>query len=290
MGYLSYSVEDRTDRSISRSYHSVTADTILNFGQTALKKAHAEMLPINAKGKREARDSENHPNTVPVQIYLDVTGSMREIPAMFIRDGLPKLVSGLIESGVKDVAVMIACIGDHECDDYPLQIGQFESGDKELDMWLERMYVEGGGGGNDGESYLLAWYNAASFVTTDAWEKRQQKGFIFTIGDEPTLLNIPGRAVQELYGKNAEQVKPLYLAKELHEEASKYNHIFHIHVQHCDNRRTNMKDFVEQRLITVSSHTEIPDIICKAINSVNDGVSSGIEDIKPIEESVKITL
>lgn len=293
MGYGSYSVVDRADRSFTLGYHTVTGDSIVNFGQTALRKAHPEMLPVNANGKREARDSESHPNTVPVQIYLDVTGSMREVPAMFIRDGLPKIVSTLIESSVKDVAVMIACIGDHECDHFPLQIGQFESGDKELDMWLERMYVEGGGGGNGGESYLLAWFNALNFVTTDAWEKRKQKGFVFTIGDEPTLYDLPGRSVGEIYGKNIEQANSLYTAKELYKEVCKYNHVFHIHVNHAGNRVTNMGQYVEQHLINVNSHTEIPDVICKSINSALD--HSHVEKSKVVEEKeekeeVKITL
>ena len=86
---------------------------------------------------------------------------------------------------------MFGAIGDHECDSCPLQVGQFESGDVELDMWLTRTFLEKGGGGNNGESYGLAWFMANNFIRTDAKDKRQQKGFVLTIGDEPVLHNYP---------------------------------------------------------------------------------------------------
>lgn len=49
------------------------------------------------------------------------------------------------------------------------------------------MYVERGGGGNNGEmSTALVWY-VAHHVVTDAWEKRGKKGYLFLVGDECAL-------------------------------------------------------------------------------------------------------
>lgn len=287
MGYSSYSFDNRELRSASKGYNNITVNNLKDFGQNIERKAHEKMLPFNLNGKIKCMDSEQHPNTLPIQIYLDVTGSMRSIPVMFIKDGLPKMISGLIQKGIKDPSILFACIGDHEYDKFPLQLGQFESGDEELDMWLERSFVEGGGGGNKGESYLLSWFNAANFIFTDLWEKRKQKGFIFTIGDEPTLLNISGNAIKEIYKNNIDEVKSSYSAKELYKEASKYNNIYHIHVKHNKDRITNIGDIIGQNLLTVTSHEEIPELI---YNTINSNFSTNEENMELSNDKIKITL
>ena len=197
MGGSSYSHSSRNLRSHSEGYYTKSANEI--FTQNTKRVIHEQMNP---KGVtiRESRDSENHPNSIPIIIALDFTGSMGHIPHELIKDGLPTIMSGIIEHGIPDPQVLFLGIGDHECDRAPLQVSQFESGDAELDMWLTRSYIEGGGGGNGGESYGLAHYFAANHTVTDHWEKRGQKGFLFTIGDEPNLRNYPSRALNEITG------------------------------------------------------------------------------------------
>lgn len=228
MGYGSYSVDTRVFRAKASGYYDRPVNEI--FTQNKIRQIHAEMDPARIS-IREARDSQEHPNTVPVQLYLDVTGSMGRIPHEMIKDGLPTLVGTLIQNGVKDVALMFGAIGDHECDQAPLQIGQFESGDAELDLWLERTWIEGNGGGNAGESYLLAWYFAGNHVVTDAFEKRNQKGFVFTVGDEPCLKNLPMSAVKEIMRNNAVG-QANFTREELLEKAQSMNHVYHIHISH----------------------------------------------------------
>lgn len=59
---------------------------------------------------------------------------------------------------------------------------------------LEKLWLEKGGGGNCCESYTLPWYFAALHTAIDWFEKRGQKGYLFTVGDElPTYL--PGTAI-----------------------------------------------------------------------------------------------
>lgn len=194
------------------------------FTQNKLREIHAEMNP---KGVtiREARDSEAHPNSVPIIISLDLTGSMGHIPHDLVKDGLPKIMSGIIQNGIPDPQVLFLGIGDHECDRAPLQISQFESGDEELDMWLTRTWIEGRGGGNGGESYGLAHYFAANHTVTDSFEKRGKKGFLFTIGDEPSLRVYPSRAMDEIMGNGDIAT---FTDREILEKAQEKWQVFHI--------------------------------------------------------------
>ena len=164
------------------------------------KTVNSSMNPNNVS-IRESRDSKEHPNSVAIILALDVTGSMGSIPYFLVKEGLPNFMDNIIKSGIKDPQVLFLGIGDHECDTFPLQVGQFESSDELLDKWLTDLYLEGGGGGNDGESYLLAWYFAAYHTSIDCFEKRKQKGFLFTIGDEPILKRIPKAKLKDIMGE-----------------------------------------------------------------------------------------
>jgi len=261
MGCSTYSGVDRLHRAKTVGYATKSINEI--FTQQRERKAHKDMLPTGV-AFREARDSELHPNSTPVQLWLDVTGSMGIIPQMLIKDGLPKIISTLIQRGVPDVALMFGAIGDHECDNYPLQVAQFESGDAELDMWLTRTYLEGGGGGNQGESYALAWYYAANHIETDAWDKRKQKGFVFTIGDEPCLKTYPKSALAALMGDALNMEKQSYKAEELCKAACERNHVFHIHIDRR-NGKEGWEDLLGQHLLVVKSHEEIPALIAETI-------------------------
>ena len=85
---------------------------------------------------------------------------MGHVPHALVQDGLPHIMETILKKGVEDPQVLFLAIGDHTCDEAPLQVGQFESSDELLDRWLTDVYLEGHGGGNDGESYMLAWYFA----------------------------------------------------------------------------------------------------------------------------------
>ena len=100
---------------------------------------------------REARDSEEHPNSFPIIIGLDVTGSMGYIPKELIKNGFPEMMKKIMDEGVEHAQVCFMGIGDEECDSAPIQMGQFETSDELCEKWLKAIYLEGGGGGNDGE-------------------------------------------------------------------------------------------------------------------------------------------
>lgn len=260
MGSSSYDISARTMRATNLCYATASVDTI--FTQQKERKIHPEMDPKTIK-VRESHNSEAHPNVLPVILALDETGSMGHIPHDLIKDGLPKLMGGLIQKGA-DVSLLFLGIGDHECDDAPLQVGQFESGDAELDLWLTRTYLEGGGGGNSGESYLLAWHFAINFVSTDAWEKRKQKPFLFTVGDEPNLKTLPAMALSEIYGKSFESTTATALLAAAQEKFR----VYHLHVTHSSGARCSLqswKDALGENCIEVPDYRDIPKIITKIV-------------------------
>jgi len=257
MGSTRYDMDARYDRARKEGYASKSASEI--FTQNAKRMAHESMNP-NGISFRESRDSAVHPNSVPIILGLDVTGSMGHIPHELIKEGLPKLMGGIIQGGVPDPALLFLGIGDHECDGYPLQVGQFESGDEELDMWLTRTYIESGGGGNAGESYLLAWYFAAFHTRTDAFEKRNQKGLLFTVGDEPCLKTLPASAIREIMGTG----QHTFTHTELLKEAQKKYEVFHISVLHSDQAvraDQGWKDLLGQNCLSIEDYREVPNVI-----------------------------
>jgi hypothetical protein len=224
MGHTHYSVDDRLKRASAAGFSSRSRDDI--FSQQKERRMHESMDPRKAH-LRESRDSVAHPNAIPVIISLDVTGSMGEIPHRLVIDGLPKLMGTIIQHGFPDPQVLFLAVGDHECDRFPLQVGQFESGDAELDLWLTRTYLEGNGGGNGGESYHLAYAFAGLRTAHDAWDKRQQKGLLFTIGDEPCLENLPPAALREIMMEESSQN---YTHYDLLRLAQQKYEVFHLHV------------------------------------------------------------
>lgn len=178
---------------------------------------------------RESRDSDEHPESVAIIVALDVTGSMGMVPEDIVKNTLPDLMGTLIDGGIADPQVLFLGIGDHVYDNAPLQVGQFESSAELLDRWLTKVYLEGGGGGNRGESYHLAWLFAARHTAIDCLEKRGRKGYLFTMGDEPCLPNIPADIIKRL--TPAQQASTISAADILKEAQEKYR-VFHLHIEH----------------------------------------------------------
>lgn len=147
-----------------------------------MRKA-ADVLNVYGVKLRESRDSDEHPESTPIVTLFDVTGSMKRVPEI-LQKQLGELF-GILERGdyVKDPQIMVGAIGDDVYDSVPIQVGQFES-DNRVDEQLRQIFLEGGGGGDKREGYALAAHFINTRVKTDAWEKRQKKGYVFIIGDE----------------------------------------------------------------------------------------------------------
>ncbi len=218
---------------------------------------------------RECCDSQEHPNTIPVILALDVTGSMG-YAAVEVAKNLNVIMTNLYDK-VKDVEFMVMGIGDFECDRVPVQISQFESDIRIADQ-LERIYFEFGGGGNNYESYTAAWYMAARHTSLDCW-KRGKKGILITMGDEPLnpYLPLDGRRVtfEEVTG---DKLQAAVETKELFKEVTGLYDVYHLNVIHSkyhDRRiRPSFMKYLDQDhyrdtdLNTISN--EITDIVTHA--------------------------
>lgn len=145
---------------------------------------------------RECCDSDEHPNTIPVILALDVTGSMGSA-ASAVATQLGDIMADIF-SDVKDVEFMTMAIGDLSYDDAPIQASQFES-DIRIAEQLEKVYFEGGGGGNSFESYTAAWYFGLNNTKLDCWN-RGKKGIIITMGDEPMNPYLPADRLSKVLG------------------------------------------------------------------------------------------
>jgi hypothetical protein len=164
----------------------------------AQRTVHDNMNPWGVR-VRESRDSEAHPESRAVGVVFDVTGSMRGVPRI-LQQHLPQLMGLLLRKGYLDhPQILIGAIGDATCDDAPLQVGQFESG-IEIEDDLGRLFLEGGGGCNLGESYELALYFLARHTSLDCFEKRGKRGYLFVIGDEPPYRYVKKREVTQYIG------------------------------------------------------------------------------------------
>ncbi|MDE6593460.1 MAG: hypothetical protein K2K57_10425 [Oscillospiraceae bacterium] len=182
---------------------SVNASGVVsgNYSAQEMFKSRSLDPALNVYRKiRECRDSEEHPETVPVILALDVTGSMGGA-AVEVAKKLNIVMTTLYDS-TKDVEFLIMGIGDLAYDRAPIQASQFES-DIRIAEQLDKIFFEAGGGGNAYESYTAAWYFALNYTSLDC-HSRGKKGLIITMGDEPLNPYLPKDPLNKALGGGAE--------------------------------------------------------------------------------------
>src|SRR5450631_2785666 len=137
------------------------------------RQVPADLDPAKFRGRRESRDSVANPASNAILIGADVTGSMGLIAETLVRQGIGTAFEEILARAADPNAGMIADphllvmgLGDVACDRGPIQVTQFEADIRTAEQ-LERIWLEGGGGGNNHESYDLAWYFAAMRTTIE---------------------------------------------------------------------------------------------------------------------------
>lgn len=234
---------------------------------------------------RECRDSEEHPNTIPVILGLDVTGSMGSACAAVARQ-LDKIITKLY-ADVKDVEFMVMGIGDFAYDRAPLQVSQFESDVRICDQ-LGKIWFERGGGGNAFESYTAAWYFALNHTQLDCW-KRGKKGIIITMGDEPLNPYLPGREFKGVFGYDGQNVD----TTDLYEQVTEKYDVYHIIItdpescgwRYLDRDKMTWGMLLDGQHLFAKQSTELPEVIHDIVTAHVDG-SDGVSTVTYTEEGI----
>ena len=221
-----------THSTVSRGFASM--DEFKTASTQDLYKSRGLSDVLNPYGvTRECSDSEEHPNTIPVILALDVTGSMGDA-ASAIAKQLNDIMTEVYKT-VKDVEFLIMGIGDLSYDSSPIQASQFES-DIRIAEQTEKIYFEGGGGGNSFESYTSAWFFGVNNTKLDCW-KRNKKGIIITLGDEPMNPYLPYNRLNAVMGSS---VQADVETKDLYNEVTKKYDVYHVAI---DDNRTCFKRY-----------------------------------------------
>lgn len=123
MGSGSYSFAAYSCLSNDRGYTTKSADAVFKnrslSAKSDIRTSNVDARTYNTQikpemvdtGVRESRDSNEHPETTPIIIALDVTGSMRRTPHEMIKDNFPKLMDALMQLGVKDPQLLFMAVG-----------------------------------------------------------------------------------------------------------------------------------------------------------------------------------
>ncbi|MCQ2080876.1 MAG: hypothetical protein MJZ11_04405 [Lachnospiraceae bacterium] len=217
MGYGSYTASDWSKLKSSRNLSSTQTVQEVFKSSNCNPKMNPKFI-----GTRECFDSSDHPNTTPIVVALDVTGSMGYLAVEVATKALNELITKLYSTGaVEDPALMCAAYGDY-MDTAPLQVTQFESDIRIAEQLLD-IYFENKGSGQVALPCL--WEFLAKHTNIDAVNKRKEKGFLFSIGDQATIrsTSIP-QTITRVIGDSLPSATRDSLLKEVQEKF----HVFHI--------------------------------------------------------------
>ncbi len=252
---------------------------------------HADLNPHGVM--RESRDSKDNPNSTPIIVALDVTGSMGMLADVIAREGLGVLFRELFETRpVSDPHVMFMGVGDANYDRAPLQVSQFEADNRIVEQ-LTKMWLEHGGGGNNFESYNLPWYFAAHHTVHDSFEKRAKRGYLFTVGDEEAPADLTTGQINAILGDTLQADAS---AVTMRDEARRTYDLFHImiaegnYARHAEAAvRDSWYKMLGQRAIWLPDHKKLAETIAAAIE-VAEGVETATVGARlggVVEEAVK---
>jgi hypothetical protein len=239
------------------------------FTSTGMK---AEFNPVFIQF-RESRDSADNPKARPIILGCDVTGSMGMVADTLVRGGINDLATDIqAEKDIGDPHVMVMAIGDAYSDKAPLQVTQFEADIRIADQ-TSQLWIEKGGGINSGESYALAYLFAAKKVLADSF-KRGQKGFLFTIGDEPPI-GVTAKQAKDFLGID---IPSDLSAAECANLALAHFEVFHVILMNegfaaAGGREAVLRAWekvLPQRLILLEDITKLSDAVVAAIR-ITDG-------------------
>ncbi len=245
-----------TNRVLDQEYKAVRLDEGLN--------------PQNFK-IRECANSEEHPNTIPVILALDVTGSMGQA-CKETAEALGVIMTDLYEK-FTDIEFCVMGIGDLAYDSAPVQMSQFES-DVRIAEALDKIFMEHGGGGNGYESYTAAWYMGLKRTKLDCYDQQGRKGIIITMGDEPLNPYLPVNKLNRYTGATEE--KDIETEELLKEVTKKFN-VYHIAVNDSADSYGYYRDAIRRSFSILGERfkvSTINDLSKTIVDCISDSLAS----------------
>lgn len=228
-------------------------------------KVHKNLDPSRIKDKPfpklESRDSKEHPDSNAVFVCFDVTGSNIE-NAKVAQKKLPNLMA-LLTHYLSDPQVLVAANDDITVEGKnSIQISEFES-DNRIDEHIRNIWLTSNGGGNDGESYDLIMFAAATMTELDCFEKRGKKGYFFMYADEPIFTHVEAKHVHDIFGIKAEGRIPI---NEVIKKLKTQYHVFIIWPQDgYKHARAQYEHLFGKDCVVTLQH---PNLICELIGSL----------------------
>jgi hypothetical protein len=257
----------RWDASDWASYSSKTVDGRSQAQVFSARSLDAKYDPAGF-AMRESRDSADNPNATPIILASDVTGSMGMIAHELMKGGLNTLATEIYDRRpVTDPHIMVMAVGDAYTDSAPFQATQFEADIRVAEQTRE-LYIEGGGGGNGGESYAGVHLLAGMKTSHDAFEKRGRKGYLFTIGDEPIHERVTKAQAKRFLGLDLEAD---ISAADAIAMANRRYEIFHVviaegYARHAMDRVMNSwRPLLPERTLVLEDHTRLAEVVVSAI-------------------------
>lgn len=244
MGHGSYKASDWAKLKDSRGIKA-TSDASNIFTTSTFKDKYNPLFIDN----RESCDSEDSPESTPVILAFDVTGSMGYLAAEIAKNSLNKTVLEIYDKKpVTNPHVMCGAFTSPGMK-APLQVTQFEADirivEQLLDLWV-------GFGGNKYSYDSLVWYFAAKHTKVDSYEKRGKKGFIFCIGDEICGGDLSCSEIRSVFGD--EIFGSAYSLPQLLAMASKKYEVFHITTgNRCESSNKTWEQFMPGRVAPLKS-------------------------------------
>ena len=239
------------------------------------RKMAAEFDPSKIKLPREACDSADCPRSRGIIYAEDVTGSMDRYLLSLIKDQFPRLINLTYESVTYNPHIMFMGVGDVAAgDDAPLQVTQFEADLRMLDQ-LQKIYLERGGGGNAYESYILPWYFAAKHVKMDCWDKRGEKGFLFTFGDEEPTPRLTKQEISTVFGSNSSIQERMLTAEDCLRMASEKFYCYHVMLHGSNYNRYVVEKWTNLmggHVCDLKDHEYLPELVTTILH-MYEGVS-----------------
>ena len=220
---------------------------------------------------RECANSEEHPNTIPVILALDVTGSMGRA-CKETAEALGVIMTDLYEK-FTDIEFCVMGIGDLAYDSAPVQMSQFES-DVRIAEALDKIFMEHGGGGNGYESYTAAWYMGLKRTKLDCYDQQGRKGIIITMGDEPLNPYLPVNKLNRYTGATEE--KDIETEELLKEVTKKFN-VYHIAVKDPADSYGYYKDAIHRSFKILGERfkvSTINDLSKTIVDCISDSLAS----------------